>query len=328
MTAPIVIAGTGSIGQRHLRNLVAIGGPPPILYSSGLGMLPLPPGFPVERRIDSALQHAPCAVIVANPTSHHLTTALEAARAGAHLLIEKPISHTLDGLGTLRAEQQRHRLRILIGYQFRFHPMLRRVREWIAGGRIGRVVAAHAHGGEYLPDRRPWEDYGASYSAREDLGGGVLLTLSHPFEYLAWLFGPVQRVSARIRAAPGLELRAEGMAQVLLEFESGAVASVHLDYVQRPPANRLEILGTHGKIRWSARSGVARLISAAGPPARVRRPPPGFRRNDLFLAELRHFLDCIARGAAPGCSLADGVHALRIALAARQSAAEGRIVDL
>src|SRR5690606_20552728 len=142
--------------------------------------------------------------------------------------------------------------------------------------------------GEYLPGWHPWEDYRTGYSARAELGGGPILTLSHPFDYLAWILGPVRRVLASAGRRSGLEVETEDVAQVALEHEGGALSSVRLDYARRPPVHRLELVGTEGTIEWDARSGEARCYDPELDAWTATSPPRGFDRNTMFLDEMRH----------------------------------------
>ena len=135
-----LIAGFGSIGRRHLRNLHALGEQDILLYRTHHSTLPDEEitGLPVETDLQKALAHHPDAVIVANPTALHLQVAVPAARAGCHLLIEKPVSHDLEGIGELGTALSESGCKALVGFQFRFHPGLRTVRDLLEGGAIGR----------------------------------------------------------------------------------------------------------------------------------------------------------------------------------------------
>lgn len=326
----ILIAGFGSIGRRHFHNLLALGERDILFYRSGRSTLPDDElsGYVVETDLQAALAHRPQAVIVANPTALHLQVAIPAAEAGCDLLLEKPISHSLDGLSELQAAVQKSGAKVLVGYQFRFHPGLRRVKELFDGGEIGRLVSVRAHWGEYLPGWHPWEDYRLGYSARQDLGGGVVLTLCHPLDYLRWLFGEIASLWAFTGQLSGLELSVEDTAEIGLRFVSGALGSLHLDYCQRPPSHYLEAIGTQGTIRWDNSDGAVHLYRAGEDQWRNFPAPQGFERNHLFLDQMRHFL-AVARGEAePLCTLQDGLQALRLALAAGLSQSQGRRVDL
>jgi predicted dehydrogenase len=323
-----MIVGLGSIGRRHLHNLRTLGEHGIVLLRSGFGggESPCEANCAVERDWDAALAHAPRAAIVSNPTACHLETALRAARAGCHLLIEKPIGHEWRGVEALREEVERRRLVVLVGYQFRFHPALRGVKQWLDEGAIGAVVSAHVRWGEYLPAWHAGEDYRRGYSARRDLGGGVVLTLSHPLDYLRWLLGEVVAVQALTALRSGLELDVEDTALISLAFASGALAQVSLDYVEWPSRHTLEIVGREGTIRWAARDHAATLSDGEGRVRDVHFPPPGFERNSLFVDELRHFCACLRGEERPLCTLTDGERALTVALAALASAEEGRLV--
>ena len=183
----ILIAGLGSIGRRHLRNLQDMNIGEFVLLRSQRATLPDDElvGIPTEQNLTEALQrHQPDAVVVSNPTAFHLDIAIPAAQAGCHLLLEKPISHTMERVPTLAKIVAQKNLKVLVGFQFRFHIGLQRIKELLDNGTIGAVTSIQAHWGEYLPAWHPWEDYRIGYAAREDLGGGVLLTLCHPCDPL------------------------------------------------------------------------------------------------------------------------------------------------
>lgn len=326
-----LICGSGSVGRRHLRNLQALGERDIVLYRTGLGSLRDNEleGIPAEDDLEAALDRwAPAAVLVTNPTALHLEVALPAARAGCHLFIEKPVSDTLEGLDDLQVALTRTGGQALVGYQYRFHPGLRRARELIAAQAIGRPLSARAHWGEHLPDWHPWEDYRRSYSARAELGGGALLTLSHPFDYLRFLFGEVDSVTGAVSRTGALELNVEDTAEVALSMRGEILASVHLNYNQRPPAHWLEVVGTRGTLRWNGLTGLVRWWNPDPGEWSEEPPPPGFERNSMFIDEMRHFIE-VARGDQPPvCTLRDGIRATEIALAAAESAASGARVAL
>jgi len=315
-----LIAGFGSIGRRHLRNLRTLGEQDILLYRTNQSTLPDDEiaGLVVETDLHAALEHRPDVVIVANPTALHLTVAIPAAEAGCHLFLEKPVSHSLDGIGALQNALKNTGKSALVGFQFRFHPGLRQIAAWINQGTIGRTLSARAHWGEYLPAWHPWEDYRASYAARADLGGGVALTLCHPFDYLRWLLGEVVDVDGYCARVSDLDLQVEDLVEADLRFASGARASVHLDYFQRPGAHTLQINGTQGTIRWDNADGAAHLYRAVDEQWEHFTPPPEFERNILFLEQTRHLIDIVQGKAQPACTLLDGQRALQIALAIKE----------
>jgi predicted dehydrogenase len=331
----IMIAGLGSIGRRHLRNLLALGERDILLYRTQRSTLPEDElaGYPVETELEAALAQQPEAVIISNPTALHLEVAIPAARAGGQginrcLMLEKPVAGSMERIPELESAVRESGARVLVGFHFRYHPGLRRLRELLATGEAGRPLSVRAQWGEYLPGWHPWEDYRQGYSARPDLGGGVVLTLSHPLDYLRWLFGEVEALWAFTGKNSDLELQVEDTAEIGLRFASGVLGSLHLDYNQRPPSHFMEVVTTQGTLRWDNLSGEVMVYRNATGDRQVYPPPVGFERNELFLAEMRHFLQ-VARGEAePLCSLADGVHALRLALAVHDSQQQGKLIYL
>jgi predicted dehydrogenase len=337
-----LIAGLGSIGRRHFRNLIALGERDIILLRTRKATLPDDElaGYPVETDLQEALHnHKPDAVIVANPTAMHLDVAIPAAETGCAILLEKPVSHSLARLDILQKTAKKSGSKILVGFQFRYHPTLNKARELIQAKALGKILTVHAQWGEYLPQWHPWEDYRQSYAARADLGGGVVLTLTHPLDYLRYLLGDVESLWSFNDHLSPLETDVEDVAEIGLRFTNGAVGGVHINYFQRPPVHRLEIVGTSGTLRWDNMDGILHLYQFPAPfgsfsdqpPAPVIEtvsPPEGFERNQLFVAQTRHFIEIVRGESEPICGLEDGVQALRLALATYQSQATGQRVQL
>ena len=335
-----LIAGLGSIGRRHFRNLIALGEKDIVLLRTRKATLPDDElaGYPVETDLAEALKkHKPDAVVVANPTSLHLDVAIPAAEAGCHILLEKPVSHSLDRLGQLEKAAAKSGSKILVGFQFRYHPTLNKARELIQSDALGKILTVHVHWGEYLPQWHPWEDYRQSYAARADLGGGVIVTLTHPLDYLRFLLGDVASLWSFNGHLSALELNVEDFAEIGLKFSNGAVGGVHINYFQRPGVHKLEIVGTDGTMRWDNADGILHLFKMPAPfgsysdlpPAPVTEsfsPPDGFERNQLFIAQTKHFIDIVRGNAQPICTLTDGVRALQMALAAYESQKTEKLV--
>jgi predicted dehydrogenase len=321
----VLIAGLGSVGQRHLRNLLSAGVTDIIAYRRR--GLPVPEvdhhGIPVYEDLEAALDQRPHVVFVTNPTSQHIEVALAAAERGCDLFIEKPLSHDLarvDDLIRLTAEKQ---LVAMVGCNFRFHTGLLQVREYLQARSVGRAITARAHAGEYLPDWHPGEDWRAGYSARRDLGGGVILTVIHELDYLSWMFGAVSRVFAMSGTWSSLGTEVEDAAEILVEFADGVHASIHLDYVQRPRTRTLEVIAEGGTIRWDFYAGRLSVYDAATA-TWTESAAPGFNeRNTMYQDELRHFLACVVARRQTAVPLEEGKRVLEAALAARHSGVTG-----
>ena len=286
-------------------------------------------GLPIEGDLEKALErYQPDIVLVTNPTAKHLEVAIQAANTGCNLFIEKPISNSIHRMSELESALANKGGKVLIGYQYRFSPGLRFAKGVLDEGSVGTPIQARVYWGEYLPDWHPWEDYQDSYSARSELGGGVVLTLSHPFDYLRWLFGEVEEVLGTIGNSGSLGLEVEDHASAVLTMTNGTQASVQLDYLGRPPAHYLEVTGSDGAIRWDANSDQVKWWSEEAKEWKQQDPPSDFERNSPFLDEMRHLLAVDSGEEQPLCTLTDGIQALNIALAIHQSALDKAIVRL
>jgi predicted dehydrogenase len=325
-----LIVGLGSIGRRHLRHLAALGQTDITLCRTHRSTLPDDElaGYPVETDLEAALSQKPDAVIVSNPTAYHLDVAIPAVEAGCHIFLEKPIAHNLDGVADLQAAVEKNGVHVLVGFQFRYHPSLRKVKELLENGEVGRPISVRAHWGEYLPAWHPWEDYRDSYAARKDLGGGVILTLTHPIDYLRWLFGEVDSLWAFKGQLGDLELDVEDVVEIGLKLSSDVIGSLHLDYNQRPPRHQVEVICTKGTIRWDQAGKALEVYLAEAQNWQKIPLPEGFERDDLFRSQMEHFLKVVGGKVDPVCTLHDGVRALELALAAHRSAEEECIITL
>jgi len=325
-----LIVGFGSIGRRHFQNLLTLGEKDIVLLRSLKSTINTDElkDFLVVNQLEEALSLKPDAVILANPTALHLDVAIPAAKSGCHLFFEKPISDSMKGIDTLFDAVRVGGGKAVIGFQFRFHPGLKKIKMLIENNEIGEIISARAHWGEYLPGWHPWEDHRKSYSAKKELGGGVILTLSHPIDYLNWMLGPVSTVWGHHRQINHLEIEVEASAEIGLVFKSGAFASIHLNYIQSPGRHDLEIIGDQGTIRWDNSDGIAHIFRTKTQMWESYNPPVNFERNDLFLAEMKHFIDVVKKDVQPICTLEDGVEVQKIVDAAYLSLKEQRFIKL
>ena len=272
----------------------------------------------------------PDAVFVTNPNALHMQVALAAARAGSHLFIEKPLSHSMEGVDELIKVVENNKLVAFVGYQFRFHPGLRWIKSLLEEGRLGQLVAAHIVNGEYLPDWHPYEDYRRTHAARRELGGGALRIQTHEFDYALWLFGMPSRVYAVGGHLSRLEVDVEDSVSVLMlcqDEERAFPVHIHLDYVQRPPQRVCEIIGDAGKVRYDYHASQVEFYPLADTKTQIH-SFDDFERNKMFVSEMQHFLDCLNGKACPTVNLREAKNSLMIGLAGARSLETGSAVSV
>lgn len=323
----ILIAGLGSIGVRHLNNLLQLGMEDILLLRTKNEPIKDAPHLPVFTKLQDALEQKPDAVIVSNPTSHHLEIALPAAKAGCHLFLEKPLSHTWQDVETLLSVAKEKKLIGMVGFDMHFDPGLKKVRQLLQDGVIGHVTAIQAQVGQYLPDWHPWEDYRKGVSAQIDTGGGVILDLIHEIDYVTWLMGKAKEVMSMNGRMSSLEIQTEDTAAILIRFTNNAIGTINLDYIQRTLSRSCRIVGEEGTITWDLMNQKV-LWYLAQDKTWHEFSYAGFQRNDRFLAEMKHFLDCLQGKVQPEVNLESGSQSLKIALAAKESGKTGKAVVL
>ncbi|HXG51797.1 MAG TPA: Gfo/Idh/MocA family oxidoreductase [candidate division Zixibacteria bacterium] len=321
-----LVLGCGSIGKRHIRNLRALGAREIVVFDvapARRGEAAAAFGVKAVKKLEEAWEERPAACVVAVPTAFHVELALEAARRGIHLFIEKPLSHTARNVDRLLAEVRRRDIVTLVGCNLRFHPGLSQVKRLLAKEAVGRVAAARIEAGQYLPDWHPGEDYRRGYSARRALGGGVILDAIHEIDYARWLLGEVTAVTAMAAKLSRLEIDTEDVAALLLRFAGGALGEIHLDYIQRAYSRTCQIIGDEGTIRWDYTAGEVRWYSARSGRWRLFSNPPGWEPNRMYLDEMEHFLRCLERKEKPALDAFEAARVLEIALAAKIAARRG-----
>jgi spore coat polysaccharide biosynthesis protein SpsF (cytidylyltransferase family)/predicted dehydrogenase len=326
-----LVVGCGSIGKRHLQNLKLLSAGELVAYDTREDRREeVRKQFEIEvlANFEDAMHHLPNIVLVCTPTSRHIEYALRAARAGCHLFIEKPISDTLEGLSELIESISSKNLVCLVGCNFRFHWGLKLVKKLVEQGRIGRLLCARAEFGQYLPDWHPREDYRKGYSANKALGGGIILDAIHEIDYVHWMMGKVDAVSCFAGKQSSLEINTEDTAEVLLRFQSGAIAEIHMDYIQRTYNRSCELIGEEGTITWSLQDNQVRLYSTKDKDWQLCAQNAPYEINEMYLAEMEHFLRCIRREELPLLDAREAKDSLEIALAAKESSETGRVINL
>jgi predicted dehydrogenase len=273
--------------------------------------------------LEQGLEWKPDFVVVATPSHLHVAQALEAARHGCHLFIEKPLSHSPDGLDILRAEAERRNLITMVACNMRFHPGPATVKRLLEEKAVGQVIAARIQTGSFLPRWRPWQDYRQSYSASPEWGGAILDCI-HEIDLALWYLGSAKMLAAAHLPARTIGLETDGLAEIILYHESGALSNVHLNFVQRDYRRTCQVIGSEGTIYWDFADHQVRVYGVEGELKRTYAEPDGWQVNQMYLDELEHFLQAMRSGSQTMNPVSGGIAAVQVALAARQERLEKR----
>jgi len=251
-----LICGIGSIGQRHYKNLQALGHEVAVCRSGKGGyneefikkffIDEEDQGRPVKiyTDISTALNiWDPVGVFICTPNHAHIDLAAIAAGHHKHIFIEKPLSHNLDKIDHLERFCRRDHLVTMVGYNLRFHSSIGVFHDYIEKGECGQPLSCYVEVAESIVDWHPWENYAHSYGPWKQKGGGVVLCMSHDIDYLYWFFGKPKGIHAVGGKLTELIGDAEDTVKVLFGYENGLIVSLHMDYWQKPPVRTMKLVG-------------------------------------------------------------------------------------
>jgi predicted dehydrogenase len=314
------LVGFGSAGARALQALCELRPDAEFLVVSRKGTVG--EGFTSTSSLDDVVAFAPDAVILAGPATTRVDVLRKMGGLNVPVFIEKPLAHTLGDavavLDLLGPAVERSQL----GYNLRFSESLIAFRHLVRGGQFGRVRRFKAETAQYLPDWRPDKDYRETVSARADLGGGVLLELSHELDYLRWIFGEWDWVSAWTGRTSSLEIDVEDTALVTIGIEGDQgvtqiVGQLSLDFVRRDKTRTLTAVCESGTLRWDGIAGTVGVYESSE--SRWETVVTDSGSQSTYMGQWESFLSVVEEGSAPLVALSDGVAVLRAVEAIRHS---------
>lgn len=312
--------GYGSIGKRHIENLSSFSNMEILVCSKRKYDYFLKQKHcNLFESLDDCIKEKPEFAIITNETHLHIKTAIKLAKAGIHLFIEKPLSNSLKGIKELLNITNKNKLVTLIGCNLRFHPSIKLIKEIICSQKLGRIISVRVENGSFLPEWHPSENYKKSYAARDDLGGGVVLTCIHEIDYLYWFFGNILEVFSITGKFSNLDIQTEDLSAILLRFKNNIIGEAHLDYFQRPNTRSCKIIGSKGTLSWDMTTNDVRYYDIKNQTWTRKLKLSNYDINMTYLEELSHFVDCIRKRKKTLNDLKEGTYTLKVALAIKKS---------
>ncbi len=334
----IGLIGTGNISQTHARaarlagiSIAAVFG----RTAESAGRFAASYGGAPYSNLEAFLAHpGMTAVVIGTPSGTHADYGVAAAAKGLHVLVEKPIEISTERAAALIDAADRSGVKVGVCYQDRVAPDLRAVRDFVAGGRLGRLISARGIVNWY---RRPEYYTGSSWRGSRQLdGGGALMNQGiHTVDLLLWLLGPIARVSGHV-ATRFHDIEVEDTAAAVLEFASGAVGVLEASTASYPGyPRRVELTGAGGTltIEQNRLVGVdlrdktdlqssGAIDGSPGATSPVVSDATGHR------VLLDDFFEAIAEDRAPCCDGREGRRSVAVVEAIYRSAREGAAVDV
>ena len=262
----ILIVGFGSIGQRHLSVVQeSLPSAEKLVLKKSTPFTEQIPGVSFTNNEEKAFSFRPEIAVIANPAPFHIEIATKLAKNDCHLLIEKPVA-VLDGDAKPLMEVIRSTdIVCQVGYNLRYFQSLRKYKQLIDEGIIGKVHSIRCEVGQYLPSWRPESDYRKGVSALKFLGGGVLNELSHEIDYLQWIFGEINWVRGWCGKVSDLEIDAEDLASITMGLKHASasdesIATLNLDFIRHDRTRHCTVIGSEGTLKWDATDGSVLLF--------------------------------------------------------------------
>lgn len=324
----IVVVGYGSVGKRHVENLFKIPNIKIIILTKQ-EIEKKSSKIKIFNSVNECIKEKPDAAIISNETSNHISYAIKFANAGINLFVEKPLSNSLKNIKEIQDIIKEKHLITQIGCQLRFHKCLKEIKLLLLKKRIGKIISARVECGSFLPDWHQNENYKKGYSAREDLGGGVLLTCIHEIDYLYWFFGNVDNVISITGQYGNLKISADDLSVGVLKFKNNIIAEFHLDYFQKPEFRSCKIIGTKGTIYWDSNSNIVKIYENEKNKWTQVLKWSKYERNLMFQQELKHFLECVEKQKHTINPIEkDGINTLKIVLGIKKSSKLRKMIKI
>ena len=287
----------------------------------------------------------PDVAFIMRPTDEVEEPAIQCAEAGIPLVIDKHVTHTSDGLRRILAACERNGVKMTTGYTWRYSPVARQLREWVADGVLGRVYCFDVRMVTTAVTVRLEDPQFAWLFDRSRSGGGVLIWLAcHFIDLIRFVLQrEVVAVTATAARLTEAESSVEDVASVSFEMDDGSVGTLHSAYVMPSGFESnydtfFGIWGDAGDVRWSP------IVGGVNPTVTIRSTRLAEREQTLHYEDelvpkayggtriaVDFFRDMIERLVAGEDHVVTGVDALRvleICEAAYRSAGEGRRVEV
>lgn len=311
----ILIAGAGSIGTRHIRNLLSLGYRNLVVCDSSrekveevsrLG------AFKTYTDVRKALEtERPDVVFICTPTHLHVPSAALALDSGAHVFIEKPISHSLRGIDALRKKAEKKKKVVMVACNFRFSKGFQTLEEILRKKTSGTPLLCRVAVGYYLPTARKGISHTHTYAAGTK-GGGVLLDSgAHVVDYLIELFGTIKTGKVVKGTKHTIGTAREETAALFLRHASGVLSASVLDYVSRKPIHRIEVVTNTGTLTLDLKADILTYENEKRTELLYKGNGDG---NAMFREEVKHFLKCVQSGLTPKQDIAMATETLRTLL--------------
>jgi len=323
----VLVLGAGSIGRRHIENLVTIGQKNIVVADPNPKTLALVKGafdfietteYPVNAYQNGKFD----AVFICSPPQLHFSQLAEAVDRGIPAFVEKPFTLNSNGVEIVLKKADGKKLCVMTAFNMRYLELIQTMREWLNEGRIGKVLGCRVGLSSYMPTWHPEEDYRQSFMALWKTGGGALFDYVHGIDLAQWLAGEITSVACMMKTT-SLEMETDDVAILSCTTKTG-LSSFYFDFVDRRPRKSLDLIGSEGTMIWEYDTEERlRLYREAKEHVRIV-----VKENyaQCYIDEIKDFFDCIKTGKKPMTDGWNGLSTQRVLDMAMESNRTGMVV--
>ncbi|MFH1979274.1 MAG: Gfo/Idh/MocA family oxidoreductase [Patescibacteria group bacterium] len=282
----IVIFGFGSIGKRHYKNLLSLG-----IEEENISIYD--PAIKEYEKLPNLKNYN--IVFVCSPNNFHVEQSLLAAKAGCHLFIEKPLSHNSKNIKKLINTCKKKKLTNMVACNFRFHPVIKKMKTLLDQNILGKIYATHHEGAYYLPYCRPGQDYTKNYIAKKETGGGAILDAWQQFDLSFWLnnFSEIKKSYLISDKVSNLKIKTEDMFTTIFQFKNKRIASIRGDCLQKSYSLNCKVVGEKGNLEWNFKKGIIWLKTKDKEKKLFE--VKNYDLNKMYIDETKYFLNCVRK---------------------------------
>lgn len=315
----ILVVGTGSIGTRHIKNLHELGHE---IFAVDINAENLKNVSSLTKEnytsLEEALKAKPDAAFICTYSNDHIKPAVKCAEAGCHLFIEKPLSTSIEEVDELLSIIDKNKLITMVGCNMRFHPAVAYIHEQLKENRyFSKPLWGNFETGYYLPFDK--KDYQKNYKANRSMGGNLILDAIHELDYAIWFFGEPEEVICNKGIISSLKIDTEDHVEMIVKYRSGAVTTMHMDYLQHGYSRRCKVVCEEGTVVWDFVGGSIGSVTVQDGEWSWKDMKVALAYNQMYIDEARYFIDSVSAGRPTFNSISESMKSLRLALAADRS---------
>lgn len=311
----IILIGLGSIGERHMRNLINLS-LVSFLDKNESKTLKISKKYNLKyfSNIDEAVNSKPNAVIICTPTSNHISSAKKFVNLGIPILIEKPISNSLTETNNFLKFCKNKKSKIFVSCNMRYHigpdTLKRKIHL------IGKPLFLNSYFGNYLPNMRPNKNYKNNYFSKKKYGGGVVLDSIHELDYVQWFFGQCKLIKSFTKKISNLKINVEDFASIHLEHKNKVISNIQLNYIQNQKERGCKIVGDKGILNWHSDGKYPEKVRINYFDKKNNKWKSLLRTDNYdinlpYLKMIKEFLVIVANKKKTNCRLQDSVNAFK-----------------